>query len=181
MKDVHENEVGATESEHVCHLCERSFKTEQYLKNHLRVSHSIYQQQPMFWTILSFIGEKQRCELCGKLVHPRALKRHIQLAHSISQEASQCHLCQAVVKSAMYLKDHLRRKHNVYQSWVLQNKRPKQTLSPFRLACIWWWGEGSVQCLLEAAPPSRHEETFEWSTCRVSRFEVSCVLRHFPK
>jgi len=61
-------------------------------------------------------GEKQRCELCGKLVHPRALKRHIQLAHSTSQEASQCHLCQAVVKSAMYLKDHLRRKHNVYQS-----------------------------------------------------------------
>jgi len=61
-------------------------------------------------------GEKQRCELCGKLVHPRALKRHIQLAHSNSQEASQCHLCQAVVKSAMYLKDHLRRKHNVYQS-----------------------------------------------------------------
>jgi len=48
VKDVHENEVRATESEHVCHLCERSFKTEQYLKNHLRVSHSIYQQQPMF-------------------------------------------------------------------------------------------------------------------------------------
>jgi len=61
-------------------------------------------------------GEKQRCELCGKLVHPRALKRHIQLAHSTLEEASQCHLCQAVVKSSMYLKDHLRRKHNVYQS-----------------------------------------------------------------
>ena len=119
VKDVHENEGDASESEHQCHLCERRFKTEQYLKNHLRVSHSIYQQQQqsMFWTFYSVVGEKQRCELCGKFVHPRALKRHIQLAHSTSQEASQCHLCQAVVKSAMYLKDHLRRKHNVYQSW----------------------------------------------------------------
>jgi len=61
-------------------------------------------------------GDKQRCEECGKMVHPRALKRHVQLAHSQPQELSQCSLCQAVVKSAMYLKDHLRRKHNVYQS-----------------------------------------------------------------
>ena len=180
MKDVHGNEVGTSENEYVCHLCERSFKTEQYLKNHLRVSHSIYQQQSMFWTHYFFvIGEKQRCELCGKLVHPRALKRHIQLAHSTIEEASQCHLCQAVVKSSMYLKDHLRRKHNVYQSWVLENKRPKQMLSPFRLD--WWWGEGPVQCLHEAAPPARHEETLEWSSRWVSGPQVPCLLRNFPK
>merc|ERR1712129_182784 len=61
-------------------------------------------------------GEKQRCEECGKLVHPRALKRHVQLAHSSSQQMSQCPMCPTMVKSAMYLKDHLRRKHNVYQS-----------------------------------------------------------------
>jgi len=45
VKDVHENEEIPAEATPVCHLCEKSFKTEQYLKNHLRVSHSIYQQQ----------------------------------------------------------------------------------------------------------------------------------------
>ena len=45
VKDVHENEEIPAEATHVCHLCEKSFKNEQYLKNHLRVSHSIYQQQ----------------------------------------------------------------------------------------------------------------------------------------
>jgi hypothetical protein len=45
IKDVHENGEASAVSGHNCHLCDKDFKTEQYLKNHLRVSHSVYQQQ----------------------------------------------------------------------------------------------------------------------------------------
>jgi len=62
-------------------------------------------------------GNKERCELCGKVVHPRALKRHMQTVHN--QEGFpkfSCSICQTVFKSDMYLKDYLRKLHNVYQT-----------------------------------------------------------------
>eukprot|EP00091_Calanus_sinicus_P003568 TRINITY_DN13741_c0_g1_i1.p1 TRINITY_DN13741_c0_g1~~TRINITY_DN13741_c0_g1_i1.p1 ORF type:complete len:244 (-),score=63.13 TRINITY_DN13741_c0_g1_i1:78-809(-) len=62
-------------------------------------------------------GNKERCEICGKDVHPRALKRHMQTVHN--QEACArftCSICHSVFKSNLYLKDHLRKLHNVYQT-----------------------------------------------------------------
>jgi len=62
-------------------------------------------------------GNKERCELCGKDVHPRALKRHMQNVHDRGGcPKFSCTICQTVFKSDMYLKDHLRKLHNVYQT-----------------------------------------------------------------
>ena len=61
-------------------------------------------------------GEKESCDKCGKLVHPRALKRHYQIVHAKEDQTFTCFMCKTTLKSEMYLKDHLRRRHSVYQS-----------------------------------------------------------------
>ena len=45
IKEVHEHEGASDGSQLVCHLCDKNFKNEQSLKNHLRAFHNIYQQQ----------------------------------------------------------------------------------------------------------------------------------------
>jgi len=65
-------------------------------------------------------GNKQRCELCSKDVHPRALKRHMQTVHSVDRGLRySCSICNTGFKSDMYLKDHMRKLHNIYQSHQL--------------------------------------------------------------
>eukprot|EP00092_Neocalanus_flemingeri_P020463 GFUD01022168.1.p1 GENE.GFUD01022168.1~~GFUD01022168.1.p1 ORF type:complete len:334 (-),score=101.02 GFUD01022168.1:6-1007(-) len=97
--------------------------TEQYDDNYAEEYEGQYGDQSYDSSLVSGgqdssgAGNKERCELCGKDVHPRGMKRHLKTVHS--QDSCQlftCSICRTVFKTDMYLKDHLRRLHNMYQT-----------------------------------------------------------------
>jgi len=59
--------------------------------------------------------DKVQCDICLKFYHSTSIRRHIRNQHgSVSQ--SKCEVCNMTFKNDGVKKDHMRRKHNVYQS-----------------------------------------------------------------
>jgi len=59
--------------------------------------------------------DKVQCDICLKFYHSTSIRRHIRNQHgSVSQ--SKCDVCNMTFKNDGVKKDHMRRKHNVYQS-----------------------------------------------------------------
>jgi len=62
-----------------------------------------------------FFIDKVQCDICQKFYHSTSIRRHIRNQHgSVSQ--SKCEVCKMTFKNDGVKKDHMRRKHNVYQS-----------------------------------------------------------------
>jgi len=62
-------------------------------------------------------GDRAECSYCGKWLHKRGLKRHIQDVHNNSGTKPEfiCDVCNKTFKSNQYLKNHLRLAHSIYQ------------------------------------------------------------------
>jgi len=62
-------------------------------------------------------GDRAECSHCGKWLHKRGLKRHIEDVHikSGSQPEFTCDFCNNTFKTHHYLKNHLRLVHSIYQ------------------------------------------------------------------
>ena len=59
--------------------------------------------------------DKVQCDICQKFYHCTSIRRHIRNQHgSVSQ--AKCEVCNMTFKNDGVKKDHMRRKHNVYQS-----------------------------------------------------------------
>ena len=116
-----------------CSQCERIFKNETSLKDHLRNSHNIYQNNPLELYYLMYIfmficdtntlkkclyfsnilglcqqqssPKKIQCEYCEKYFHKDSINRHMKNLHGPSQ-AWQCQFCNKILKNNDSLKDH---------------------------------------------------------------------------
>jgi hypothetical protein len=57
---------------------------------------------------------------CGKFLHRRGLKRHIEDIHSDQQQERRqsCAVCQRSFKNGHYLKNHMRVTHGIYSNSV---------------------------------------------------------------
>ena len=63
------------------------------------------------------IGDRAECSQCGKWLHKRGLKRHIEDVHNHSSAKQEfvCDVCNKSFKTPQYLKNHLRLAHSIYQ------------------------------------------------------------------
>jgi len=59
--------------------------------------------------------DKIQCGICSKFYHKMSIRRHIRNQHGDAEQAS-CHICNITYKNDDVLKDHMRRKHNTYQT-----------------------------------------------------------------
>ena len=64
-----------------------------------------------------FLGDRAECSHCGKWLHKRGLKRHIEDVHNHSTSKPEfiCDVCNKTFKTPQYLKNHLRLAHSIYQ------------------------------------------------------------------
>jgi len=60
--------------------------------------------------------KRVQCEICMKYYHSTSIRRHIRNQHSQQNEAAFCEVCQVTFKNDGVKKDHMRRRHNVYQT-----------------------------------------------------------------
>jgi hypothetical protein len=66
----------------------------------------------------SGVEGKVQCEVCRRYYHAGSLRRHVRNQHQTAAAANtaQCHICCMHFKNEGVMKDHMRRKHNVYLS-----------------------------------------------------------------
>ena len=70
----------------------------------------------MLWTLsYCYFAGKVACPHCNMFINKRVLQRHIRNQHGGVQNA-ECSICGATLKNEEGLKDHMRRKHNAYQT-----------------------------------------------------------------
>lgn len=62
------------------------------------------------------MADKIPCPVCNVCYHKSSLKRHIKNQHEGAETAS-CSICGLTLKNEGVLKDHMRRKHNAYQTF----------------------------------------------------------------
>jgi len=62
-------------------------------------------------------GDRAECSYCGKWLHKRGLKRHIEDVHNHASSKPEfiCDVCNKTFKTPQYLKNHLRLAHSIYQ------------------------------------------------------------------
>jgi len=62
-------------------------------------------------------GSRVDCPVCGKLLHPRALKRHVEDVHQAQPgKPYHCDLCGKMFGNEQYLRNHKRTTHGIYVS-----------------------------------------------------------------
>ena len=76
-----------------CNICGKIFTSAVSLKKHANDQH---------------LSDKIRCELCQRLVVPRRLKYHMQVAHS---EPVNCNICSKVFSCEKSLQRHIKNQH----------------------------------------------------------------------
>ena len=64
---------------------------------------------------LVFFIDKFQFDICRKFYHSTIIRRHIINQHGSVFQAK-CEVCKTTFKNDGVKKDHMRRKHNVYQS-----------------------------------------------------------------
>ena len=65
--------------------------------------------------VLGLPSTHEQCPYCYKSIHKATLRRHIKNQHGDAGSVK-CNFCDGLFKNETSLKDHLRQKHNVYQS-----------------------------------------------------------------
>ena len=106
-----------------CDICGSIFKNVESMKFHFNKFHK--DQVELLWTIswsfqlniiIVIIVDKIPCPVCNVCYHKSSLKRHIKNQHEGAETAS-CSICGLTLKNEGILKDHMRRKHNAYQTF----------------------------------------------------------------
>ena len=65
--------------------------------------------------IFIILIDKVQCDVCLKYYHSTSIRRHIRNQHGVVALAK-CDLCNMTFKNDGVKKDHMRRKHNMFQS-----------------------------------------------------------------
>ena len=70
-----------------------------------------------FLYLFLFSGSRVDCPVCGKLLHPRALKRHVEDVHQAQPgKPYHCDHCGKMFGNEQYLRNHQRTTHGIYVS-----------------------------------------------------------------
>ena len=87
-----------------CGLCEKSFRTSHFLRQHMTIAHSTF-----------------KCGTCCKTFYEKKnLQRHVALAHT-NATVHNCPECEGSFKAKSYLKKHF---NSVHSKPVLQTEVP---------------------------------------------------------
>jgi hypothetical protein len=110
---VNVDEIKKIESSYkfVCNVCDKSYKTEKGLSNHMKNEHNIFIEVLSKYDKFTDKENNKKCVSCDKIYSSISkLKRHIDIIHYNSEKVN-CNLCNLELNSKDSLRSHIKLVH----------------------------------------------------------------------